>query len=118
MRISDWSSDVCSSDLVLSLPGVARRGDGHAHLERYHRARARRRTSTNIAVRSVEKAPVGEPAGAKGVEILARHQHLVGTNECHRTGFDADISERAVRREARRVENGRASGREQGSQYV
>src|SRR3546814_13443791 len=86
MRISDWSSDVCSSDLVLSLPGVARRGDGHAHLERYHRARARRRTSTNIAVRSVEKAPVGEPAGAKGVEILARHQHLVGTNECHRTG--------------------------------
>src|SRR3546814_4442606 len=25
MRISDWSSDVCSSDLVIELPGLAKR---------------------------------------------------------------------------------------------
>src|SRR3546814_8195243 len=40
MRISDWSSDVCSSDLSVSLPlGVLRipevRGEGNGWLERH-----------------------------------------------------------------------------------
>src|SRR3546814_14166267 len=35
MRISDWSSDVCSSDLPDDLPGTKRRDDDAAMLHRH-----------------------------------------------------------------------------------
>src|SRR3546814_2099154 len=41
MRISDWSSDVCSSDLTLPLPipTVARQTPNHVHNQENHRNR-------------------------------------------------------------------------------
>src|SRR3546814_10860443 len=39
MRISDWSSDVCSSDLLIVARDLARR----PRMDRQHRARRRRR---------------------------------------------------------------------------
>src|SRR3546814_14408881 len=42
MRISDWSSDVCSSDLRRYRPGEWRQGRGRQHRQWRHRRRQRR----------------------------------------------------------------------------
>src|SRR3546814_4756651 len=41
MRISDWSSDVCSSDLVVAVGRIARRGTGHRQLAAERRVPAK-----------------------------------------------------------------------------
>src|SRR3546814_19696401 len=58
MRISDWSSDVCSSDLVVA--GDARAGFDHALAERERRV--------GIRTAGQERRYVGRQVGVVGLE--------------------------------------------------
>src|SRR3546814_4367424 len=94
MRISDWSSDVCSSDL----PAVGRRA-------RPGRTASRRRCQR---LGHAPRSPTG--AGPMSVDEQAWDHSYEATARIVDAGSDAD--ERQVE------EIGRASGRERGCQYV
>src|SRR3546814_16786078 len=77
MRISDWSSDVCSSDLVhhlelrLILAAAALRGDVDMNLRARHHLDVEHRGGVVLGVHAAERG-VGEDRGAElvvGVEI-------------------------------------------------
>src|SRR3546814_17784563 len=57
MRISDWSSDVCSSDLRTALSGRQPRRDGtlDGHSDRRGAAAARRRTAAQESARHLRR---------------------------------------------------------------
>src|SRR3546814_17936957 len=102
MRISDWSSDVCSSDLARLLTGrgtfvddVDRPGMLHACFVRSPFARAR-----------IGEIDASEALALPGVHaVLTAADINPGVNEAWYTGSDRD-------------KNGRASWRERGCQYV
>src|SRR3546814_3499355 len=58
MRISDWSSDVCSSDL----PSIGSRGG--AIWQRFRRISPRRQDRSPIAGRDLRRPPAGPDAGS------------------------------------------------------
>src|SRR3546814_7295270 len=73
MRISDWSSDVCSSDLLAHLARdqpwdqeigqqKARKRVGDAVLVARHDGRVRNRQSHRVAEQRGDREPVGQPA--------------------------------------------------------
>src|SRR3546814_11747971 len=97
MRISDWSSDVCSSDLI-TVDGFAL-GLHRAAFERADRlADARQAFGVRVA----------QPGTRGQVLRFARHFEFVAVDE--RT-MDDEIGVAAD-------QNGRASGRESGGPYV
>src|SRR3546814_20813053 len=69
MRISDWSSDVCSSDLLLGVLAKARRG---LHLDR--RARQLDRTADGLEAAALRMRHLDD--GAAGAQRLVVHQLL------------------------------------------
>src|SRR3546814_14556709 len=89
MRISDWSSDVCSSDLV---------GADHAR----HRA-------DNGTDPDWPRRPAPEPAAQAGARALVRRRRMGPAARCRK---------RAAWRGQRSGELGRASCRERVCQYV
>src|SRR3546814_16382071 len=89
MRISDWSSDVCSSDLLV---GNTDGGERRARFGKFVRFRR-----TQISQRACG-APAAERTG---------HPVLVHAQRCHQIGLLCDVRE-----------IGRASGRESVCQYV
>src|SRR3546814_12003136 len=92
MRISDWSSDVCSSDLAMGGPGRTRKALGH---RRHARLERRRERLENTVVR---RAALLRLAG------IARLQ-----NACARPAIEVPQLPAQI---------GRASCRERGCQYV
>src|SRR3546814_5988024 len=94
MRISDWSPDVCSSDLALARPL------GRGGLQVVDRA----------------AAGAGAPPREPGDDDLLRALH-----EDHRLDAPVDVRQEAIQRGGLGLvarEIGRASGRERGCQYV
>src|SRR3546814_5182414 len=75
MRISDWSSDVCSSDLLVGGDGLAGRIGGH----RRGHARRRRGRGLGLLLRS-RKAGGGKGDGQRG-----------GNSECAFHLFDSIV---------------------------
>src|SRR3546814_16165533 len=99
MRISDWSSDVCSSDLDIAAVGVDRGDDGDAGGE------AAKRLSKLFRV-----------------EIARHRKRLRHASETvvhcmHRRG-PGPTTESVCRPDGFKPEIGRAAGRERGCQYV
>src|SRR3546814_3909377 len=76
MRISDWSSDVCSSDLHKPIPDTGERTHGHPLLHRHPRPRqgpCRRRVRIPLAGRRVHgTGAAGRTAHPRAVRTLAR----------------------------------------------
>src|SRR3546814_2180752 len=68
VRISDWSSDVCSSDLVVG-QRIRRHRDDHAHLRTGNRSRHRPGAGAEQAPARNAAAPAGGAAARN-----ARHQ--------------------------------------------
>src|SRR3546814_16946381 len=107
MRISDWSSDVCSSDLRPALeraPELARiaKADAGADLGDRQVAAAQqfaRSLAAHLVVQDAEAAAGGEQLPAQGAFCQVQ--------------FRGDITQRRAL-----VQNGRASGRERGCRYV
>src|SRR3546814_14996430 len=123
MRISDWSSDVCSSDLHVAGPRVAQQrafgvfGQALAVGQEVPRQRqdvaracAERRQAQFDAVEAVEQvlaeAAVGDQRGEVGVGRA---------DDAHR---DAALAVAAQEFEAPGLPIGRAAWRERGCQYV
>src|SRR3546814_13160599 len=67
MRISDWSSDVCSSDLVL---GVAYRSQVQQHAEAEPRARHRRLAVVDVPHRVLQAPLVLAVVGLQVREVV------------------------------------------------
>src|SRR3546814_13504044 len=124
MRISDWSSDVCSSDLPRCEPGrvVAR--------QHWHRGLADDRPAVDLLADIVDAAAVQLHAGGQGagvgVETWKQRQqggmdvdhaalpvaHEAGRHHAHEAGeADARAEERRVGKE------GVSTGRTWGSRY-
>src|SRR3546814_8633797 len=104
MRISDWSSDVCSSDLLAAFGGVqrdhvvARRDAGDALADLDHHARAlvaehHRKQALGVRARQRERIGVAQ----RGVGDL--HQHL---DPARRLDVDLDDMQRMVDRQSTR----------------
>src|SRR3546814_4517112 len=78
MRISDWSSDVCSSDL--DLPGRLRQANGsHGRRERTEAAGQPLRRPLGVAAlafQAVQAARRGDDAG--GIDLNARAGKIIG----------------------------------------
>src|SRR3546814_15776088 len=85
MRISDWSSDVCSSDLQLAAEDA--RGDGAAH-------RAVQQRAANLAIPMRPQVQ-----DAQDVELVSPADDLVEANG--RAEFDVADSQVGQRRHAR-----------------
>src|SRR3546814_13363906 len=100
MRISDWSSDVCSSDLVAARL-AARFGGPHRVA---HRAKADQR---NIHIDLSDQLAVGVRGEELGGLVALQHIFLI-----HGRRLDRRPSRRA------RTQIGRASWRDRGSPYV
>src|SRR3546814_4315648 len=95
MRISDWSSDVCSSDLVrhrahARLRAGARRGAGPGRVRsEAHRSRCRRRAARapgDAAVRAAcapATSPVGAAEGAGLCSLSCEGRGGLGRSEGH-----------------------------------
>src|SRR3546814_14752708 len=84
MRISDWSSDVCSSDLCLPV------GDGGSSLPCLVQRKALLQTPA-LEDRKIDRRADGEEPGIPTVEVVELE------------GFDADPAFQADRSEERRV---------------
>src|SRR3546814_2333858 len=93
MRISDWSSDVCSSDLVVAAIDHAL-SSAAAHLRHI-----------------VEQAPAG-----RGLEALVRSYLSIGHRDRAELGCAASALAPEIARESLQI--GRASCRERVCQYV
>src|SRR3546814_11093852 len=131
MRISDWSSDVCSSDLLLAgvgdafQPEIAGAGEDAFELRR-RMADLRRieadpgdatqprqgRVERRLCLRLAEVAE--ETEDQPGGQAVA----VAGLVECAGDPGDHRVEGDAARRVALRIEIGRASGRERGGQSV
>src|SRR3546814_2023661 len=66
MRISDWSSDVCSSDLAIALYLVRR---GHQRAQRRGHLAGRRAPAGEVHRELVSVAPLEEGAGGDCVDL-------------------------------------------------
>src|SRR3546814_9753814 len=100
MRISDWSSDVCSSDL----PGEQR------EMQRVARGIERDGTLADLFLRQGHGGAIAEPGAfhpVGGERDLGRRTAAAGEDQA-----------RASRDAQRRAQIGRASCRERGWQYV
>src|SRR3546814_15129705 len=110
MRISDWSSDVCSSDLALR---IADRKDVGVDrpLQRRLGAGALDVVDEAGVVHLADEA-VGEPAGGQAAEQVGLVELAEDGADPHRRLDVAAVLQRADRRKV-----GRASGREGGWHY-
>src|SRR3546814_14355032 len=113
MRISDWSSDVCSSDLAAN--GILQPGGDGARVPA-----ADRIGDEGDDTRAIGRH--GADDGAPG-ELVDRRLELriLLQRRAHRTDRPAELSGHRGVRIARRLaptETGRAPGRERGCQYV
>src|SRR3546814_3445318 len=63
MRISDWSSDVCSSDLLFDRRGQRRHGGGYGRLLR--------------PARNIPEIFLHQRARGLGIDVARQHQHGV-----------------------------------------
>src|SRR3546814_17406053 len=111
MRISDWSSDVCSSDLAKGDGAAVADGDGEAFLYRHLR---------RAAVRLGDR-------GGEALQFLCDHRAAVrrqGADRAENLGGVLDSVVRSTRRDLfdgddRGIqENGNASHRENGGESV
>src|SRR3546814_10247964 len=115
MRISDWSSDVCSSDLSAQAPGSPRRRASSAALDA-RRSAPSAAASTPVVVAGQREAGLARPLGLVHRLIGATEQGLQALAR-------ARIVEGHPERGAERMfgvagEIGRASCRERVGQYV
>src|SRR3546814_4598987 len=97
MRISDWSSDVCSSDLIRKAEGGGRRMPG--------------RRTAGADGRDVDRLPAQLRKGQARRDIAARPDEAgdgAGATFSRRRARGATIAENEI---------GEASGRERGSPY-
>src|SRR3546814_2293227 len=98
MRISDWSSDVCSSDLLYPNPGGPDSGRVLRGGERFNVGESARTWS------------VGPPFGQELITVISSPTPLY-------QGERPEFEEARVYLPALRGPIGRASGRERGGQY-
>src|SRR3546814_5167399 len=85
MRISDWSSDVCSSDLVVQLCDTASDRRWHSPARRRvsdHRMLMASTRSPLVEFHGVEKRYAGGSAAAVAALDLARSEERRVGNEC------------------------------------
>src|SRR3546814_18635365 len=108
MRMSDWSSDVCSSDLPAAGAAVAGQADRPAApdlLARLHQRAARLQVGVDghgsVVVEDADQVRVAVPAGRWRPGHPDPHHHAVarGAHPRDRAGWDV----RVVRSEARTV---------------
>src|SRR3546814_13052173 len=112
MRISDWSSDVCSSDLHLMRAPPGARGE-ILRQRLYHLVRPGARREGAVEAH-IEEAPLHVfPALLADDQIAAQVDQDVAD-----PGLDAKIPDAAAGEFALAVEIGRASSRDRGVQYV
>src|SRR3546814_8365981 len=95
MRISDWSSDVCSSDLELRASVILLKAPDSAHAFRMFETLNDRGQKTSQA--DLVKNYLFEQAGERVVEAQAKWSSMLNTLE------EIDDDDRHVRSEARRV---------------
>src|SRR3546814_1926318 len=105
MRISDWSSDVCSSDLELGISRFVAFGTSLGGLITMHLAATRPKRLAGVLLNDI--GPAIEEAG------LQRIRAYVGTGGSYPTWVHA--ARALAENNAPKI--GRASGRERGSQY-
>src|SRR3546814_16132361 len=99
MRISDWSSDVCSSDLVHgTYPGKIEAGKDHIKVD-----------GKKVKVLS-ERDPAKLPWGKLGVDVVLECTGIFATKEAASTHLEGGAKQV--------LEIGSASGRERVCQYV
>src|SRR3546814_11522523 len=100
MRISDWSSDVCSSDLTAGMAGLADRTD-------YHWGQMLKAALISTLL------GIGAEFGDSDEDRLVRAIRSGGQDAVNETGRQVVERQRGVHPTI-----GRASGRERGCQYV
>src|SRR3546814_20019888 len=112
MRISDWSSDVCSSDLQLEQPVAA------AGLQVVVALGLRRGDQLDLP-RVEAEALIGLPALRLEGAVVGQEDALrTGLDQCRGDAAARDVGERLGREDDGDVQIGRASGRERVCQYV
>src|SRR3546814_11175328 len=80
MRISDWSSDVCSSDLIGEAAGAARIGEEGVDIAEARALEARRRrTRTDQVEILAEEARIG--GQEVGAAVARRQPAKIGTDD-------------------------------------
>src|SRR3546814_3249908 len=110
MRISDWSSDVCSSDLPAARPQFPYDGRGQKKGDAH-----RRQMPVGRAVRFVQPVGVGDRDGGRkrgGTLMMVDDDHLHAAVPCGRerlerlrAAIDGDDKPRALRSEENRSEH-------------
>src|SRR3546814_17995695 len=106
MRISDWSSDVCSSDLEATPRGKSRNGDAAADDLRRKRMALRRRYKIQDVIRRRQVLlvqVVKEERGNKGAALtsylsLAGRSCVLMPNNSHGGGISRKINNAADRK--------------------
>src|SRR3546814_11239266 len=131
MRISDWSSDVCSSDLIWCSTFLCLYGNPHRRVPAKPRKRIRacaRRRKSGLAVLRFNVKPhpciigfVGLPTMPQPLATVPERAHLLANGEARAAGqaIDPVPVVRLVTPDAPvHWPIGRASRRERGCQYV
>src|SRR3546814_4544768 len=90
MRISDWSSDVCSSDLGVARPRSAQRGRRPAQMAAVFATLARRRARETKQCRTIDMPHAAEPAKTRLSSIDIKRQVLAGLCRGQRPPVDRD----------------------------
>src|SRR3546814_20212333 len=121
MRISDGSSDVCSSDLIQPVIGLGRVGDDFLECQavRVHVVLLERTAGQQLQLRAVRLAPC--LFGARDLPVDLGGGFLVATGQTQRLriqsqGLGIGATGGLVLLDRREI--GRASGRERVGQYV
>src|SRR3546814_13102869 len=105
MRISDWSSDVCSSDLSFEIANAAATGSGISSPPR-----ARMRMPVPAGLNTARTAPLPQPLKGthRSRSAPAAEPGLELRGQWLRRGLDGGVQRRRVQRGG----NGREPGRE------
>src|SRR3546814_19301807 len=117
MRISDWSSDVCSSDLEVFVVGEILRREQRFELEAHAEVRVRLPDGADA-----ERAAVRgllQRTGQRGIVRICAERYLeLGRNIVITTAQPDPATGLARPQQVPDAENARASCRERGWQYV